>query len=164
VVVGTGVFGRFLFGLVPAQAGKVLELSEVRAQLKTLERQLEPRLEEATNSDVVRALFQRVNVPPPKKSVFKVLLEAPGTERRLKQEIEFARPYFPSDGHAFASFRDGLVGVARGRVQEAFYGGLKRFFRGWLVVHVVLAVFMVVLITAHIGVALWLGFAPGGGL
>ena len=163
VVVGTGVFGRFLFGLVPAQAGKILELSEVRAQLKTLERQLEPRLVEATNAEVVRALFHRINAPPPKTNVFRVLVQATAAERRLRQEIEQARPYFPSDGHAFASFRDGLIGVARGRVQEAFYGSLKRFFRGWLVIHVVLAVFMVVLITAHVGVSLWLGFGRGGG-
>jgi dihydropyrimidine dehydrogenase (NAD+) subunit PreT len=53
--------------------------------------------------------------------------------------------------------------LARGRVQETFYASLKRLFRVWLVLHVVLAVFMVVLITAHITVALYLGFAPGAG-
>ncbi|MDP2342063.1 MAG: NAD(P)-binding domain-containing protein [Deltaproteobacteria bacterium] len=163
VVVGTGVFGRFLFGLVPAQAGKVLELSEVRARLRTLERQLEPRLVEATNAEAVRGLFSRANAAPAKTSFLKLLLGTPAAQRRLRAEIDRARPYFP-DEHSFASFRDGIVDVARGRVQEAFYGSLKRFFRGWLVIHVVLSLFMMVLIGAHIGVSLWLGFGPGGGL
>lgn len=161
VVVGTGVFGRFLFGFVPAQAGKVLELSEVRTRLKVLEKQLEPRLQEATNSEFVRGLFDRVNGPPKKVPFVKLVLDAAATDRRLRGEIDRARPYFPHDGHAFASFRDGIVEIARGRVQEAFYGSLKRFFRGWLVIHVVLAVFMVILIGAHVGVSLWLGFGGG---
>jgi thioredoxin reductase/Pyruvate/2-oxoacid:ferredoxin oxidoreductase delta subunit len=163
VVVGTGVFGRFLFGFVPAQAGKVLALSEVKEKLKALERQIEPRLREATNSDAVRQLFLRVNAVPPRVPFVRLLLETPSSTKKLQQDIELARAYFPADGRVFASFRDGLTEIARGRVQEAFYSSLKRFFRGWLVIHVVLAVFMVVLITAHIGVALWLGFGPGGG-
>jgi hypothetical protein len=163
VVVGTGVFGRFLFGFVPAQAGKVLALSEVKDKLKALERQLEPRLREATNADAVRQLFLRANAVPPRVPFLRLLLEAPSSTRKLQRDIELVRGYFPVDGRAFASFRDGLTEIARGRVQEAFYTSLKRFFRGWLVIHVVLAVFMVVLITAHIGVALWLGFGPGGG-
>lgn len=163
VVVGTGVFGRFLFGFVPAQAGKVLALSEVKEKLKALERQIEPRLVEATNAHVVRELFQKVNARPAKVPFLKLLIETPKATRRLEREIDLARPYFPVDGRAFASFQDGLMEIARGRVQEVFYASLKRFFRGWLVIHVVLAVFMVVLITSHIGVALWLGFGPGGG-
>jgi len=162
IVVGTGVFGRFLFGFVPAQAGKVLALTEVREKLKALERQLEPRLREATNSDAVRQLFLKVNAVPERVPFLRLLMQAPSSARHLQRDIELVRPYFP-DGHVFASFRDGLTELARGRVQEAFYSSLKRFFRGWLVIHVVLAVFMVVLITAHIGVALWLGFGPGGG-
>ena len=163
IVVGTGVFGRFLFGFVPAQAGKVLALSEVKDKLKALERQLEPRLREATNADAVRQLFLRANATPPRVSFLRLLLDTPSSSRKLKTDIELVRAYFPADGRAYASFRDGLTEIARGRVQEAFYSSLKRFFRGWLVIHVVLAVFMVVLITAHIGVALWLGFGPGGG-
>lgn len=161
IVVGTGAFGRFLFGLVPAQAGKVLELTEVRTRLKTLEKLLEPRLREATNAEVVRELFRRANSTPARQPLWRVIVESSSARRRLLQEIETARGYFPKDGHAFASFRDGLMEVSAGRVQETFYAGLKRFFRGWLVVHVVLACFMVVLIAAHIGVALYLGFAPG---
>ncbi len=163
VVVGTGVFGRFLFGLVPAQAGRVLELADVRAQLRSIERQLEPRLVEATNAHRVRVLFDRANATPEPTPLLKLLFGAAAATERLRAEIETARPYFPDDGRAFASFQDGLLSLARGRVQETFYGSLKRFFRAWLVIHVVLASLMVFLISAHIGVALWLGFGPGGG-
>jgi thioredoxin reductase/Pyruvate/2-oxoacid:ferredoxin oxidoreductase delta subunit len=163
IVVGTGVFGRFLFGFVPAQAGKLLELSEVRSRLKELERRLQPRLAQATNGEAVAALFRRANEPPKQPSFWATMLDLPTTARVLRRDIALVRPYFGDDEHAFASLRDGLLELARGRLQEAFYTALKRLFRVWLVIHVVLACFMVLLITAHIGWALYLGFGPGGG-
>ena len=36
---------------------------------------------------------------------------------------------------------------------------MKRIFAAWLVLHVVLALFMVVLIAGHVGVSLYLGYA-----
>jgi thioredoxin reductase/Pyruvate/2-oxoacid:ferredoxin oxidoreductase delta subunit len=163
IVVGTGVFGRFLFGFVPAQAGRLVELGEIRNHMKELERRLEPRLAQATNAEIIHGLFRRANEPPKTTSFWATLLEMPAQARKLRQEIGLARPHFGDDDNAFASFRDGLLDLARGRTQEAFYAGLKRMFRVWLVLHVVLASFMVVLITAHIGWALYLGFGLGGG-
>lgn len=163
IVVGTGVFGRFLFGFVPAQAGRLIELGEIRNRMKELERRLEPRLAQATNGEVARDLFRRANEPPKTTSFLRMLLNAPAQGRALRREISLVEPYFGGDEHAFASFRDGLLELSRGRMQEAFYAGLKRMFRVWLVLHIVLASFMVVLITAHIAWALYLGFGPGGG-
>lgn len=157
VVVGTGVFGRFLFGFVPAQAGKVLAISEVRTQLQDIEKQLESRLEEATNAEVVRELFRVANEPPKQRSLVKLIAEDFGVRKKLLKRIDAARPYFLDDT-SYTVFRDGLMAIARLRAQLSFYTGMKRLFRGWLVIHVVLSLFMVVLIAAHVGVSLYLGF------
>jgi dihydropyrimidine dehydrogenase (NAD+) subunit PreT len=157
VVVGTGVFGRFLFGLVPAQAGKVLALSEVREQLNDIASQVEPRLEEATNAELVRSLFAQANEPPRQRSFLRALLEEPAARGRLARQLTSARPYF-LDERTYSIFRRSLLQISRSRLQIAFYGALKRLFRGWLVIHVVLAVFMVVLIAAHVSVTLYLGY------
>lgn len=162
IVVGTGVFGRFLFGFVPAQAGKVLELSEIRRNLSVLEKQLSSFFDQTTNAEAVRELFRRANEPPAPAGFATLVWRTFHERRQLSREIETLAPYFP-DRHVFQSFGDGVLAVARARVHERFYALLKGFFRTWLVVHVVLALFMVVLITAHITVALWLGFAPIGG-
>jgi hypothetical protein len=156
--VGTGVFGRFLFGLVPAQAGRLLALSDVRDQLTAMEKQVLPQLEEATNAQVVRALFEHANKPPARKSFIATLLDEPVLRSRLDRQIKASRPYFP-DGVSYQKFKDGLLTLNRARLQIAFYASLKRLFRTWLVLHIVLAVFMVVLIAAHVSVTLWLGFA-----
>ncbi len=157
IVVGTGVIGRFLFGFVPAQAGKVLALSEVRTQLQDIRKRMEPHLEDATNAELVHQLFALADAAPKQRSFFRAVVEDPRARRHLHRSIESARPYFV-DAKAFETFKSGLMLIARSRLQISFYAGLKRLFRGWLVIHVVLALFMVVLIGAHVGVSLYLGF------
>jgi hypothetical protein len=157
LVVGTGVFGRFLFGFVPAQAGKVLELSEIRQQLKSLEQQIRPHIDEATNSEVVRRLFDAADAPPEKNAFLGQLLNEPVESSRLRRKLRAVRPMFPA-GDSFEKFSALLSSISRAQMQIAFYGSLKRLFRGWLVVHVVVAIFMVVLIAAHVSVSLWLGY------
>ena len=156
-VVGTGVLGRFLFGLVPAQAGRMLALNEVRTQLNDIRKQVEPRLDEATNGEVVRKLFAMADAAPKQQSIVKALRDDSNSRRRLARAIEAARPYFV-DTRSFSTFRDGLLQIARARLQLAFYGTFKRIFRAWLVIHVVLSCFMVVLIAAHVGWSLYIGF------
>ena len=42
--------------------------------------------------------------------------------------------------------------------QIAFYGGLRNLLRNWRVMHASLAVFLVLVMAAHIGVSLYLGY------
>lgn len=158
IVVGTGVFGRFLFGFVPAQAGKLLALADIRAELAALERKLEPHLEEATNPEVVRTLFRAAQSQEQPKSFLRMVVETPAVERRLARQLDRVAPYF-LDTRTFHAFRNGVLAIVRGRMQIAFYQGLKRLFRAWLVVHVVLAVFMAILIGAHVAVTTYYGFS-----
>src|SRR5581483_9933793 len=83
VVVGTGIIGRFLFGLVPAQAGKLLALSEVRDQLNDIRKQVEPHLEQATNGEMVRRLFDLADAAPKQRSFFKAIFD----DRRIRGRL-----------------------------------------------------------------------------
>ncbi|MBI1947657.1 MAG: NAD(P)-binding domain-containing protein [Deltaproteobacteria bacterium] len=157
VVVGTGVFGRFLFGFVPAQAGHLLALSEVRQRLQELERKIEPHLVEATNAELVRELFDSANKAPKHRSFLRAVVEERGSRRKLAKAIQHAARFFPDRAH-WEVFRDGLLELSHGRMQLAFYATMKRVFAAWLVLHVVLAIFMVVLIAGHVGVTIYLGY------
>ncbi|MCC7073894.1 MAG: NAD(P)-binding domain-containing protein [Deltaproteobacteria bacterium] len=157
VVVGTGVFGRFLFGYVPAHAGRVMAISEVRQQLQELERKLEPHLAEATNAEAVRELFDQANRPPAKRSFLAAVLTERVEHRRLTKAIHGVAHYFPDRAH-WEVFRDCLAQLSRGRMQLAFYATMKRLFAAWLALHVVLALFMVVLIAGHVAVTVYLGY------
>ena len=157
VVVGTGVFGRFLFGFVPAHAGRVLAISEIRQRLQELERKLEPHLAEATNAQAVYELFEHANRPPVRRSFTGAVLQERSARRKLSKAIHGVARYFPDHAH-WEIFRDSLLELSRGRLQLAFYATMKRVFAVWLVLHVVLAVFMVVLIAGHVALSLYLGY------
>jgi hypothetical protein len=157
VVVGTGMFGRFLFGFVPAQAGKVLALSEIRERLRELEHKIEPHLVEATNAQVVRELFDSANRSPRHTSFLQAVFTERGARRRLARQIVAARRFFP-ERSTWEAFRRELLELSRGRMQVAFYASMKRLFSAWLVLHVVLALFMVVLIAGHVALTVFLGY------
>lgn len=157
IVVGTGVFGRFLFGLVPTQTGKMISVSELREKVSDINAVLQPRIRDTTNVLQVTQIFDLANTMHKEKTVVGVFLDEAGGQRQLKDGIEEARKYFKDEG-AYAFFKDSILQLARARMQISFYATLKRIFRGWLVVHVVLAAFMVVLIGAHVAVTTYLGF------
>jgi thioredoxin reductase/Pyruvate/2-oxoacid:ferredoxin oxidoreductase delta subunit len=166
VVVGTGVFGRFLFSFVPAQAGKMLQVTDLRAEVADINAVLAPKMAETKNFAHVTGLFQSANLAPEGRTLMKAVLRERTVRAKLIADIDKARPMF-NDAGAFQQFKEGLIKVNRARMQISFYAALKRIFRAWLVVHVVVAIFMVVLIGAHVAVTTYLGymwiFSKGGG-
>jgi thioredoxin reductase/Pyruvate/2-oxoacid:ferredoxin oxidoreductase delta subunit len=157
IVVGTGVFGRFLFGLVPAQAGRMYKLSDVRERMSELEAQVGPMLDETTNSRAARALISAAQSEPLPKSFLDALFGLPRRARLRKKQLKSLSHLFIHAEH-YDQFTILLDELARVQIQAVFYGAFKRLFRTWLVTHVVLAVFMVFLIAAHVSVSLYLGF------
>jgi dihydropyrimidine dehydrogenase (NAD+) subunit PreT len=157
IVVGTGIFGRFLFSFVPAQAGKMLGVSELREQMNDMNAILDRHVKETTNVVHVTQIVNVAKTAPGEKNLFKAIMSTQNVERRLVSDVEGARQYFKDD-NAFRLFRDSVAKIARARFQIAFYATLKRIFRAWLVFHVVVSIFMVVLIAAHVAVTTYLGF------
>ena len=68
-----------------------------------------------------------------------------------------ARTHFREPAE-YAEFTDGYRRLERLRVQIAFFQGLKTLLRTWRLFHASLAVFLVITISAHIAVSLYLGY------
>ena len=64
---------------------------------------------------------------------------------------------FPSGAH-YRAFRGAVDELRLLQTQVTFYASLRALLSAWRVFHVVLAVLLVVMITAHIGVSLFLGY------
>jgi putative YpdA family bacillithiol system oxidoreductase len=158
VVVGSGVFGRFLFGIIPAAEGRMLRLEEVQREWEVFKERLDPVAEDVTNPAKVRELLEDAMSPPPKLGFLGLLTYLPKRRYALKRLAERARYVFLDEGE-YALFRDGLGELVRLRAQLSLYARLKGLFRIWLALHVTLAVFMVFLIAAHVAISIYLGYA-----
>jgi thioredoxin reductase/Fe-S-cluster-containing hydrogenase component 2 len=157
VVVGTGVFGRFLFGLVPAQAGKVMQVAELREKVSEMTKVVQLHMEEASDFRRVQGLFDKATEAPRERTVVAAVLRGNEQKKKLERDLNDVKRLFKSE-RGYTAYRDAVDNVAKARLQIAFYGNLKRIFRGWLVMHVVISIFMVVLIGAHVGVTTYYGF------
>jgi len=157
VVVVTGIIGRFIYGLVPADGGKALELEELHARFVRLRDEVEPLLDRARDPSRLRALFERMTAPIARGSLPLLLLELPFLALSARAGLVRVRRLFVSR-EAFLGFRDAYQRMRRLRVQIGFYRSLKRLLGGWRVFHASLAVFLVLAIAAHIAVSLYLGY------
>lgn len=158
VVVGTGVFGRFIFKMVPAADGKLIELDALKKSWREKCQSFDDRLVHVTNALTVQQTLMAVTEPPKDLGMIGLLLYP----RRHRENLDFAaervRRFFDTD-ELWHEFRAELDAILRTRLQVAFYSHIKRFFRLWLSLHVVLALFMVVLIVVHVAVSIYLGYA-----
>jgi Pyridine nucleotide-disulphide oxidoreductase len=157
IVVATGVFGRFLFGLVPAQAGKLLQVTELRSEVADTSAVLSTKIAEAKDVQKATRIFNVAKNAPEGATLVRAMIKEREGRKKLAAEIEEARGLF-KDQAAFETYRDGLMRINRARLQISFYAALKRVFRAWLIIHVVISIFMVFLIGAHVAVTAYLGF------
>lgn len=158
VVVLTGVIGRFIYGLVPTHDGKVLRLEEVLARWERMKVRIRPLMETATDVTSVRLFLERATQRPEEgASLLGMLLGRPFQVARERQGLARLRPLFRTP-QAWADFKGAYLNLERLRVQVGFFQGLKRLLASWRILHVVLASGLVVMIAAHIGVSLFLGY------
>ncbi|MDQ3262734.1 MAG: NAD(P)-binding domain-containing protein [Myxococcota bacterium] len=157
VVVGTGIFGRFIFGLVPTEEGHTVALADLRGRWERLKARVEPMLEGVRHREAVLAVLAEATSPPPSGSLPWMIARQPGAALRRRLQLRRVRSLFPDREHR-EDFEHAFGQLSRLRTQVGFYRGLKRLFSVWRVLHMVLAVFLVVVITAHIGVSLYLGY------
>ncbi|MBS2026554.1 MAG: NAD(P)-binding domain-containing protein [Deltaproteobacteria bacterium] len=156
VLVSTGLIGRFLVTLVPQRDGKLIDLADLQRQVQGLRGQLSAMLAGATSKLNLEALVPAVATEGGFMSLAMALPDQMlGVPRRLAR----VRPHFDSESQ-FEDFARSVTSLARVRIQVTFYGVLRRYLAVWRVLHVGLSIFMVVLIVAHIGVSLYLGFVP----
>jgi len=155
VVILTGLVGRFIYGLVPAQGGKAEELEDLAGTFERLRAFAAPELAHAGAR--ATALLDRATAPIRAGSLLAVFVRYPFEVLSLRVRLLGLHRAFP-ERERYDELRDTLVRLARLRWQLRFYGSLKRLLRGWRVFHATLAVFLVFAIAAHIGVSLYLGY------
>jgi dihydropyrimidine dehydrogenase (NAD+) subunit PreT len=73
------------------------------------------------------------------------------------RHLRHSRSLFPSSAQA-REFSDSFKKLRTLQAQVSFFRSLKVLLSTWRVFHVVLAILLVVLIAAHIGVSLFLGY------
>jgi thioredoxin reductase/Pyruvate/2-oxoacid:ferredoxin oxidoreductase delta subunit len=157
VVVLTGVVGRFVYGVVPSAGERAEELEMIAGKFERLRAQVEPMIAGHKHRDRLLSLLALATAEPPRSSIVGALARLPFTRLHTRIRLLRVRRLF-KDPSQYASFRDRVVRLRRLRFQIAFYGGLRRFLRGWRVLHASLAVFLVFAIAVHIGVSLYLGY------
>jgi len=157
VVMLTGIVGRYIFGLVPAAAGKALEIEEVRASLAGARAEAEPLLAAVRDPAPLRRLLAAVADPLPPTSLVYALATLPFRAARHRLALWRVGRLFP-DRRAWQAFRQDVVALEKLRLQVSFFRSLKSLMRGWRILHASLAVFLVITIAAHIAVALYLGY------
>jgi thioredoxin reductase/NAD-dependent dihydropyrimidine dehydrogenase PreA subunit len=157
VVVLTGIIGRFVYGLVPTQDGRAVELSDILGRFERLKARIEPMLNQVSDQDAVRRVLALATAPAPRVWLpvlfLRMPFEALGTRLRIAQ----VRRVFPSR-EDYREFREDILRLLSLRTQAGFYQGLKRLLSGWRVFHAVLAGFLVVMIAIHIVISLYLGY------
>jgi hypothetical protein len=155
IVVTTGIIGRFIYGAVPSDGGKAVELADLLARFERLRDDLGPLL--ARGGAPARALVDRVTAPVEATSFAVLFLRMPLEALVVRLRLLALRGRF-EDRRRFRELKEEVVRLARLRWQIRFYGSLKRLLRGWRVFHASLAGFLVLAIAAHIGLSLYLGY------
>jgi thioredoxin reductase len=155
VVMATGVIGRYIFGLVPAQGGRATELEDLAANFERLRAFAAPEL--AHVGPRATALLDLATAPVQAGSLLTLFLRFPFETASLRLRLRTLRRRFP-DPERFEDLHDALVKLLRIRWQLRFYGSLKALLRGWRVFHASMAIFLVLALTAHIAVSLYLGY------
>jgi hypothetical protein len=147
VVVGTGVVGRFIYGLVPSGRGS--DLADLAGTFAVLADKLEH------STVAVARLLDRARTPPIgflPLHLAGLPLQAAWVEGQLLRVRGAAEP------GEYLEIRYAVRRLFRLRTQVAFFSTLRRLLSGWRVFHAGLAIFLVLIIAAHIGVSLYLGY------
>jgi thioredoxin reductase/Pyruvate/2-oxoacid:ferredoxin oxidoreductase delta subunit len=157
IVVGTGLIGRFIYGMVPSVDGHAEELELIAGRFERLRSQVEPLLAGARERGRLDKLVESAAAEVPRSSLIVALLREPVAGVRFRVRLLRVRFLFTSPAQ-YARFRISVLRLRRLRFQIAFYGGLRNLLRNWRVMHASLAVFLVFVMAVHIGVSLYLGY------
>ena len=166
IVVGTGIIGRYIYGLAPSASGKTTELSVLRAQLERERQHLQQLVasgypyvnDERVRDHHIEALIEQAGAPAPEHgSLVAYLFKAPFIALAHRLTLARAKHLFP-DADRYVTLRQLVSDLGRLRAQVAFYRGLKRLLSGWRMFHVILAVLLVGIIAVHVALSVFLGY------
>ncbi len=157
-VVGTGLVGRFLFGLIPIAGDHYLEMAELRSEIVQLRESLNPLLANVVKPQDIHWLLKTATSDPPEgMGFFRAIFSFPLDAIRVRLSLVSCRSLFPTrqDHHDFSTTIKRLLRMRR---QASVYRTVKMVMNYWRGFHVVLAVLLVLVITVHIATAWYLGY------
>jgi dihydropyrimidine dehydrogenase (NAD+) subunit PreT len=159
VLVSTGLIGRFLVTLVPQREGKLIDLAELEQQLRGLKGQLMALLAGARETLSLDSLLEPALAGVTPGNPLALAVAVPRQMIGISLRLRAAKRHFPSE-QQYEDFARSATRLGRLRIQVSFYATLRRYLAVWRVLHVGVSLFMVVMILAHIGLSLYIGYAP----
>jgi len=155
LVVGAGVFGRFIYNLVPRRGGEDVDpallaaqyaraLQDIALRLAKCGEAASPVLAYAQAAKTERGSFVGWLVRLPVAR----LIDRAWRRRALALVAHAERPALGDAWGALIALRD----------QSRFGMSLRRLLSAWRIVHVCLSLVLVLIMAVHIGVALYLGY------
>jgi hypothetical protein len=159
VLVSTGLIGRFLVTLVPQREGKIIDLAELEQQVRGLKGQLMALLAGARESLSLDSLLEPALAGMSSANPFALAVAVPRQMFGISMRLRQVKRHFPSEKQ-YEDFARSATRLGRLRIQVSFYATLRRYLAVWRVLHVGVSIFMVVMILAHIGLSLYVGYTP----
>lgn len=156
IVVMTGIMGRYVYGLIPARGGGEEELADLLARWERAKARLLPLADRADDPASVKAVLEAATKPTA-KTLLGALIRLPFELLSVRLQAARLRTLFPN-AEDFAEFAGELRRMPILRAQAGFFKGLKRLMSGWRLLHALLAGFLVLVIAAHVGLSLYLGY------
>jgi thioredoxin reductase/NAD-dependent dihydropyrimidine dehydrogenase PreA subunit len=157
VVVITGLIGRFIFSIVPSHNGRALDLKDLLNHWERLKERLEPLVRGLRDPLPVQQFLALATAPVRGGSLALFMAKMPVTSVRAWAQVRQIQPLFRQP-EAYDDFTDAFWRMWRMRAGVTFYKSVKRLMGAWRLLHVVLAIFLAVMIAAHVAVELYLGY------
>jgi len=157
-VVGAGIIGRFIYGLVPRLGGVEASTAMLEARWARDRKSLTELLGDGAASPGGKRLLESLQeVKSEARTLPGLLLRMPFAWLR-RRRIIFGVHSVVHGRQTYHLVYELATEMFKLKGQIAFNQKLQRLLAGWRVFHVGLSVLLVVVITAHIGVAFYLGY------
>jgi hypothetical protein len=158
IVVGTGLFGRFVFGMVPTANGRMVTAAELESMWAAVKGSAEDSLRKKTCAAAAQKMLREAEQHMQADASFlRLLASGAVVGMTARRHVRSVRNAF-TDAADYKSFAYAYVRLRKMRFQVLFYPKLKRALTVWRAFHVVLSLFLVVVMSAHIMLALYLGY------
>jgi thioredoxin reductase/NAD-dependent dihydropyrimidine dehydrogenase PreA subunit len=157
-VVGTGLLGRFIYGLVPVAGDRYLEITELRSRMEQIQGSLNPLLAKVRRPQNVHWLLRvAATAVPEGVGTLRAMVTFPLDLIRIRIALMRCRSLF-GDRKDYREFGRMIVRLLRLNRQVAVFRTAKSLMNHWRPVHVILAVFLLLVIAVHIATSVYLGY------
>ncbi len=157
-VVGTGIIGRFLYGLIPTEGHSRNELPQLQVRIEKLKKELNPILQQIKNPQKVHLILKKTMQPTPDSmSIFQFVFHGISDWFVMKIEFSKLRPVF-TDATQYREFCDTIKKIHHYKRRAAVFRAVKHLMGYWRITHVGLAIVLVAVIVVHIYTSVQMGF------